>query len=324
MTRAIRIDRVSGPEVLTLQEVDRGDPQPGQIAIQHTAIGVNYIDIYHRAGVYPLSLPAILGVEGAGIVVAVGPDVEGIKVGDRVAYAGGAPGAYSVERVLDAARAILLPDAISDEQAASGLFAGLTAQFLLREVHEVKAGETIVIHAAAGKVGLIMCQWAHHLGATVVGAVGSDEKARIAAEHGCDVPVVYAREAVSQAVMRATGGAKAHVVYDSVGKNTFTDSLDCLRPKGLLVSFGVASGETPPLDLRILMAKGSLFVTRPSFAHYMNETSTYRVAAQELFTLVGTGTISIATGQRFALKDAAAAHRSLEERRTMAATILIP
>ena len=324
MTRAIRLDRVGGPEVLSLREVDRGEPQPGQIAIRHTAIGVNYMDIYHRSGVYPLPLPATLGVEGAGTVVAVGPEVERIKIGDRVAYAGGATGAYSVERVLDAARAVLLPDAISDEQAVSGLFAGLTAQFLLRQVHPVKAGETIVIHAAAGKVGRIMCQWAKHLGATVIGTVGSDEKARIAAGHGCDVPVVYTREAVPEAVLRATGGAKAHVVYDSVGKDTFADSLDCLRPKGLLVSFGVASGETPPVDLRVLLAKGSLFVTRPSFGHYMNETAAYRDAVRELFALVASGTISIVTGQRFALEDAAAAHRSLEERRTTAATILIP
>jgi NADPH2:quinone reductase len=324
MTSAIRLDQIGGPEVLSFREVDCGEPQPGQIAIRHTAIGVNYIDIYHRTGVYPLPLPATLGVEGAGVVVAVGAKVEGIQIGDRVAYAGGPPGAYSLERVLDAARAVLLPGTISDEKAVSGLFAGLTAQFLLRQVHPVKAGETVVVHAAAGKVGLIMCQWAHHLGATVIGTVSSDEKARIAVENGCDVPVVYTREAVPQAVSRATGGAKAHVVYDSVGKNTFIDSLECLRPKGLLVSFGVASGETPLLDLRLLLAKGSLFVTRPSFGHYMNETATYRKAVQELFSLVTAGVISFPIGQRFALKDAATAHRSLEERRTTAATILVP
>jgi len=324
MSQVVRIDRTGGPDVLSCQVVPCGEPQTGEIAIRHTAIGVNYIDIYHRTGVYPLPLPATLGVEGAGVVTAVGAGVEGFAVGDRVAYAGGAPGAYSTERILSAARAVQLPEGVSGEQAASGLFAGLTAQFLLRQVREVKAGETIVVHAAAGKVGLIMCQWAHDLGAKVIGTVSNDEKARIAAEHGCDVPIIYTRESLPDAVSRATGGAMAHVVYDSIGKDTLAASLDCLRPKGLLVSFGVASGETAPLDLRLLLAKGSLFVTRPSFGHYVGETSAYRDAVREFLAMVAAKKILIATGQRFALKDTAAAHRALEARQTTAATILVP
>jgi NADPH2:quinone reductase len=324
MTRAMRMERTGGPEVLTWTETDVAEPGAGQVGIRHTAIGVNYIDVYHRTGVYPLPLPATPGVEGAGVVVSVGAGVDGLKVGDRVAYAGGAPGAYSEHRVLDAARALRLPDAIGDEQAASGLFSGLTARFLLRDVYRVASDDVVLIHAAAGKVGLLMCQWARHLGATVIGTVGSEAKAAVAAEHGCRFPILYTRDDVPEALLRATGGAKAHVVYDSVGKDTFADSLDCLRPKGMLVSFGVASGETPPLDLRLLLAKGSLFVTRPSFGHYMGETSAYRAAAQELFGLVTAGTLTFPTGQHFALKDAAAAHRALEERRTTAATILVP
>lgn len=324
MTRAVRMDRTGGPDVLSFQDVTEAAPGPGQIAVRHTAIGVNYIDVYHRSGVYPLPLPATPGVEGAGIVTAVGPGVDGFRIGDRIAYAGGAPGAYSEHRVLDAARAIVLPDTIHDDQAASLLFSGLTAQFLLRRVYAVEAGDVVVVHAAAGKVGLLLCQWAHHLGATVIGSVGTDEKAEVASRHGCDFPVVYTRDKVSEAVARITAGAKAHVVYDSVGKDTFADSLDCLRVRGLLVSFGVASGETPPLDLRLLLTKGSLYVTRPSFGHYMSDPGDYQAAAAELFALVADGVLTVPLGQRFALADAAAAHRSLEARRTTGASILVP
>jgi NADPH2:quinone reductase len=324
MTHVIRVERVGAPEVMTWREFDVGDPGKGQVRIRHTAIGVNYIDIYHRTGVYSLALPATLGLEGAGIVTSLGRGVERLRIGDRIAYAGGPPGAYSEERVIDEARAVPLPETISDEQAASGLFSGLTAYFLLRQVYRAKPGDIVFIHAAAGKVGLLMCQWARHLGATVIGTVGSDAKAAMAVAHGCHVPIVYTRENVPEAVLRASGGAKAHVVYDSVGKDTFMDSLDCLRPKGMLVSFGVASGETPMLDLRLLLSKGSLFVTRPSFGHYMSELTVYHAAARELFELITNGILTVPTGQRFALKDAASAHRSLEERRTTAATVLIP
>jgi NADPH:quinone reductase len=276
MARAIRIERVGGPEVLVWKEIDTGEPGPGQVRIRHTAIGINYIDIYHRTGVYPLPLPAVLGLEAAGTVIAVGPGVTRVRPCDRVAYAGGPPGAYAEERVMGEDRLIVLPSGVDPEQAASVMFSGLTAQFLLRQVYPVKPGDVVLIHAAAGKVGLLLCQWAKRLGATVIGTVSNDAKAELVTQNGCDFPIIYTREKVSESVTRITGGAKVNVVYDSVGRDTFADSLDSLRPKGMLISFGVASGETPPLDLRLLLSKGSLFVTRPSFGHYMGEPEGYR------------------------------------------------
>jgi NADPH:quinone reductase len=324
MTHAMRVEQIGGPEMLSWQEVDVAKLDPGQVRVRHAAIGINYIDIYHRSGVYPLSLPAVLGLEAAGTVVAVGTGVTRVRPGDRIAYAGGPPGAYAEERVMGEDRLIVLPSTVNGEQAASVLFSGLTARFLLRQVYPVKAGEVVLIHAAAGNVGLLLCQWAKHLGATVIGTVGSDAKAELAMQNGCEFPIVYTRENVAECVARITGGAKASVVYDSVGRDTFAHSLDSLRPKGMLVSFGVASGDTPPLDLRLLQSKGSLFVTRPSFGHYMSEPETYRAAADELLALVGEGVLRVITNHRFALRDAAAAHRAIEGRQTTGACLLIP
>jgi NADPH:quinone reductase len=324
MTRAIRIDRVGGPEVLAWDEIATAEPGPGQVHIRHAAIGINYIDIYHRSGVYPMALPAVLGLEAAGTAIAVGPGVTRIRPGDRIAYAGGPPGAYAEERVMGEDQLIVLPPSVDAEQAASALFSGLTAQFLLRQVYPVKAGDVVLIHAAAGKVGLLLCQWAKHLGATVIGTVGNDAKAELVKQNGCDFPIVYTREKVAECVARITHGAKVNVVYDSVGSETFADSLDSLRPKGMLVSFGVASGETPLLDLRLLLSKGSLFVTRPSFGHYMGEPGGYRAAASELLALVQSGALKIVTNHRFPLRDAAIAHRTIEGRQTTGACLLIP
>jgi NADPH2:quinone reductase len=285
---------------------------------------MNYIDIYHRSGVYPLSMPAVLGLEAAGTVITVGPGVTRVRPGELVAYAGGPPGAYAEERVMGEDRLIVLPSGVDAEQAASVMFSGLTAQFLLRQVYPVKAGDVVLIHAAAGKVGLLLCQWAKRLGATVIGTVGNDAKAELVKQNGCDFPIIYTREKVSERVARITDGAKVNVVYDSVGRDTFAESLDSLRPKGMLVSFGVASGETPPLDLQLLLSKGSLFLTRPSFGHYMGEPESYRAAASELLALVQTGALKIITNHRFALRDAATAHRTMEGRQTTGACLLIP
>jgi NADPH:quinone reductase len=322
--RAIRIERVGGPEVLAWEEIDTAEPGPGQVRVRHAAIGINYIDIYHRSGVYPLQLPAVLGLEAAGTVVTVGPGVTRVRPGDRVAYAGGPPGAYAEERVMGEDRLIVLPSGVDAEQAASVMFSGLTAQFLLRQVYPVKAGDVVLIHAAAGKVGLLLCQWAKQLGATVIGTVGNDAKAELVKQNGCDFPIIYTREKVSERVARITDAAKVNVVYDSVGRDTFADSLDSLRPKGMLVSFGVASGETPPLDLRLLLSKGSLFVTRPSFGHYMGEPESYRAAASELLALVQAGALKIITNHRFPLRNAATAHRTMEGRQTTGACLLMP
>jgi len=322
--RAIRIERVGGPEVLAWEEIGTAEPGPGQARIRHAAIGLNYIDIYHRSGVYPLPLPAVPGLEAAGTVITVGPGVTRVRPGDRVAYAGGPPGAYAEERVMGEDRLIVLPSGVDAEQAASVMFSGLTAQFLLRQVYPVKAGDVVLIHAAAGKVGLLLCQWAKQLGATVIGTVGNDAKAELAKQNGCDFPIVYTREKVSERVALITDGAKVNVVYDSVGRDTFVDSLDSLRPKGMLVSFGVASGETPPLDLRLLLSKGSLFVTRPSFGHYMGEPESYRAAASELLALVQAGALKIITNHRFPLRNAATAHRTMEGRQTTGACLLMP
>jgi len=324
MARAIRIERVGGPEVLTWEEIDAGEPGPGQARIRHAAIGINFIDIYHRTGVYPLPLPAALGLEAAGTVIAVGPGVTRVRPGDRVAYAGGPPGAYAEERVMGEDRLIVLPPGLDPEHAASVMFSGLTAHFLLRQVYSVRPGEVVLIHAAAGKVGLLLCQWAKHLGATVIGTVGNDAKAELVKQNGCDFPIIYTREKVSESVMRITDGTKVNVVYDSVGRDTFADSLDSLRPKGMLVSFGVASGETPPLDLRLLLSKGSLFVTRPSFGHYMGKPESYRASADELLALVQAGTLKIITNHQFSLREASAAHRAIEGRQTTGACLLIP
>jgi len=321
VTHAIRVHETGGPDVLRWEEVEVGDPGAGQVTLRQEAAGLNYIDVYHRIGLYPQPLPFTPGVEGAGVVEAVGPGVTGLKAGDRVAYAG-PTGGYSEMRVIDADRLVKVPDSISGEQAASMMLKGMTAHMLLRSVHRVEPGETILIHAAAGGVGLIVCQWAKALGAIVIGTVGSDEKAELARAHGCDHPIVYTRQDFAAEVERITEGKKLPVVYDSVGKDTFLKSLDCLRPRGLMVSFGNASGPVDPVPPGILAQKGSLFLTRPTLFHYIADRAELEMAARELFDVVESGKVKIEIKQRFALKDAAEAHRALEARKTSGSTIL--
>jgi NADPH2:quinone reductase len=324
MVHAIRFHQPGGPEVLTWEEIEVGDPGPGQVRLRQTAIGLNFIDTYHRTGLYPLpSMPAIPGLEGAGVVEAVGSGVS-LQVGDRVAYAGGPVGAYAEVRLMPADRLVPLPSWIDDKQAAAMMLQGMTAQFLLRSCHPVQPGETILVHAAAGGVGLILCQWARKLGATVIGTVGSDEKAELAREHGCTHPIVYTRENFVERVKEITDGDGVPVVYDSVGKDTFMNSLDCLRPRGLMVLFGQSSGSVPPVDLGILAAKGSLYVTRPTLFVYTAKRDDLMTSAADLFDAVHSGDVKIDVRQTFALKDAADAHRALHSRATMGSTVLLP
>jgi NADPH2:quinone reductase len=322
MPHAIRIHENGGPEVLKWEEVDVGDPRPGQVKIRQEAAGLNFIDVYHRTGLYKQELPFTPGVEGAGVVEAVGPDVTGLNVGDRVAYAGPI-GGYAEERLIDAGRLVKLPDSISSERAAGMMLQGLTAHMLLRGVHRVQPGETILVHAAAGGVGLIMCQWAKALGATVIGTVGSDEKAELARAHGCDHPVVYTRQDFVAEVERITEGAKLPVVYDGVGRDTFMKSLDCLHRRGMMASFGNASGPVDPFPPTLLAQKGSLFLTRPTMYDYVATREELETAAKDLFDMVASGKVKIEVKQRFALKDAAEAHRALEARRTSGSTVLV-
>jgi len=325
MARAIRIHETGGPEVLRWEEVEVGRPGQGEVLLRQTAVGLNFIDTYHRTGLYPLpGFPSGLGMEGAGVVEAVGPEVKEVKAGDRVAYAGGPPGAYAERRVLPAGRLVTLPDSISDQQAAGMMLKGLTAHYLVRLTYPVKAGETVLIHAAAGGVGLILCQWAKHLGATVIGTVSTEEKAALVRQHGCDQPVLYTREDVVARVKELTGGAGVPVVYDSVGKDTFFDSLDCLRPRGLMVTYGNSSGAVPPVSLLELSKRGSLFVTRPTLMHHTASREELLANAAELFEVVGSGAVKIEVNQSYALKDAAQAHRHLEARQTTGSTVLIP
>jgi len=321
MPHAIRIHETGGPDVLKWEEVAVGEPGPGQVRLRHEAVGLNFIDVYHRTGLYPQQRPFTPGVEGAGVVEAVGNGVTNVGVGDRVAYAGPL-GSYAEERLIDADRLIRLPDAISSEQAGAMMLQGLTAHMLLRQVHAVKAGETILIHAAAGGVGLIVCQWAKALGATVIGTVGSDAKAELARAHGCDHPILYKEQDFAAEVDRITQGRKLPVVYDSVGRDTFAKSLDCLAPRGLMVSFGNASGAPDPIAPGVLSQKGSLFLTRPTLFDYIADRSELEQAAAALFDVVASGKVRIEVKQRFALKNAAAAHRALEARETSGSTIL--
>jgi NADPH:quinone reductase len=321
MTHAIRVHQTGGPEVLQWEEVEVGKPGPGQVRLRQEAVGLNYIDVYHRTGLYSQPLPFIPGVEGAGIVEAVGADVTDVKPGDRVAYAGPI-GGYAEARTIDADRLVKLPDSIPTEQAAAMMLQGMTAHMLLRQVYRVKEGDTILIHAAAGGVGLIVCQWAKALGATVIGTVGSDAKAELARANGCDHPIVYTRQDFVAEVERITGGAKLPVVYDSIGRDTFMKSLDCLAPRGMMVSFGNASGPVDPFPPGILAQKGSLFLTRPTLYHYIAARAELEGAASELFEMVTSGKVKIEVKQRFALKDAAEAHRALEARETTGSTVL--
>jgi NADPH:quinone reductase len=322
MVQAIRFEKTGGPDVLIWQQVSVDKPGPGQVRLKHTAVGLNYIDTYQRSGLYPMQLPSGLGGEGAGIIEEVGPGVAGLKVGDRVAYAGGPPGAYSEARVMPADRLVPVPDGITDQQAAAMMLKGMTAWYLVRRTHVVKPGETILIHAAAGGVGQIVCQWAKHLGATVIGTVGSDEKAALVKQHGCDHPIVYTREDFVARVGEITGGKKVPVVYDSVGKDTFFKSLDCLAPLGLLALFGQSSGSVPPVDLGILAGKGSLFVTRPTLNTYTASREDLLTAANDLFNVVKSGAVKISVNQTYPLRDAAQAHRDLESRKTTGQTVL--
>jgi NADPH2:quinone reductase len=321
MPHAIRVHETGGPEVLKWEEVEVGEPGPGQVRIRQEAAGLNFIDVYHRTGLYPQPLPFTPGVEGAGVIDAVGPGVTDLSVGDRVAY-GGPVGGYAELRLVPADRLVKLPDSISSEQAAAMMLQGMTAEMLLRRVHQVKAGETILVHAAAGGVGLILCQWAKALGATVIGTVGSEEKAELARSHGCDHPIIYTRQDFVAEVDRITGGAKVAVVYDGVGRDTFMKSLDCLHRRGMMASFGNASGAVEPFDALLLARKGSLFLTRPTLYDYTLDPADLQQSARALFDVVESGKVKIEIGQRFALADAAEAHRALEGRKTSGSTVL--
>ena len=322
--KAIRIAETGGPEVMKLVDVEVGPPGPGQVRVRQTAIGLNYIDTYHRSGLYPLQFPSGLGLEAAGVVEEVGEGVTSLKPGDRIAYGTGPIGAYADIRNLPANRLVKLPAAISDETAAGMMLKGMTARYLLRATYVVKPGDTILLHAAAGGVGLIMSQWAKALGATVIGTVGSDAKAATARAHGCDHVINYSTEDTVKRVRELTGGKGVPVVYDGVGKDTLMISLDCLSPRGLLVSFGNASGAVPPLDLLLLSAKGSLYVTRPTLNTYTASDADLQETAQDLVDVVASGKVKIPVNQRHALADVVQAHRDLESRRTTGTTVLLP
>ena len=325
MTKAIRIHAPGGPEALRWEDVTVGDPGPGEVRLRQTAVGLNYIDVYHRSGLYPLpNMPAVIGLEGAGVVDAVGAQVTELKVGDRVAYAAPPPGAYAQARLMPADRLIKLPDAIDDRQAAAMMLQGMTVRYLIRRTYPVKKGDTVVFHAAAGGVGLIACQWLKHLGVTVIGTVGSPEKAALAKAHGCTHTINYRTEDFAARVREITGGAGVPVVYDSVGKDTFEGSLKCLRPLGLLVGFGNASGPVPPFELGRLSALGSLFITRPTLMTYTAKREDLVATAQELFDVVTSGAVKIEINQTYPLAETAQAHRDLEARKTTGSTILLP
>lgn len=324
MTHAIRFHQTGGPEVLRWEEVALPPLQPNEATVKHHAVGLNFIDIYHRTGLYPVPLPSGIGLEGAGVVEAVGSAVTDFKPGDRVAYAGGPLGAYAEQRNIPNDRLVKLPAALSFEQGAAMMLQGMTAQYLLRRTYRVQPGDPILIHAAAGGVGLIVCQWAKALGATVIGTVSSDEKAALAHAHGCDHTIIYARENFTQRVKEITGGVGVPVVYDSIGKDTFTASLDCLRPLGLMVSFGNASGPVPPFDLGELSKRGSLFITRPTLFGYVGPRNDLVRSATELFDMVTSGKVKIEVNQRYALKDAAQAQSDLAVRKTTGSTVLRP
>ncbi len=322
--KAIRIHRTGGPEVLELEEVALAAPGPGEALVKQTAIGLNFIDVYHRTGLYPLPLPSGIGQEAAGVVEALGQGVTEVAVGDRVGYAVGALGSYAEARLVRAERLIKLPPQVSDDCAAAILLKGLTSEYLIRRAVAIKAGDIVLFHAAAGGVGSLACRWLKALGARVIGTVGSDEKARLARESGCDEVIVYTREDFAVRFRELTGGRGANVVYDSVGKETLAKSLDCLEPRGMLVSFGNASGKPDPLDILVLSNKGSLYVTRPKLADYVATRSELLTAADALFRAYEAGQVQPQIGQRFPLERAADAHRALEARATIGSTLLIP
>jgi len=325
MTGCIRVHETGGPEVLRWEEAPVRDPGPGEVRLRQTAVGLNFIDVYFRKGLYPApGLPFVPGMEGAGVVEAVGAGVSDLAPGDRVAYAGAPIGSYAESRVMPADRLVRLPEGIDDRTGAAMMLKGMTARYLLKRTARLEPGETILFHAAAGGVGLIACQWARDLGVRVIGTVGSEEKAALAAAHGCDHPVIYTRENVVDRVREITGGKGVSVAYDSVGKDTFEASLDCLRPRGLLVSFGQSSGPVPPFDIGLLNLKGSLFLTRPSLFHYTSDRADLLETAGDLFDAVTRGAVRIEVNQTYPLREAARAHRDLETRRTTGSTVLLP
>ncbi len=323
MPNAIRIHELGGPEVLSWEEITVGEPGPGEVRLRQTAVGLNFIDVYFRTGLYKApALPFIPGLEGAGVVEAMGAGVDTLAVGDRVAYATQPLGAYAEARVMAADRLVKVPDSVDDQTAAAMMLQGMTAQYLLRQTYPVQAGQTILFHAVAGGVGLIACQWAKHLGATVIGTVGSEAKAELARAHGCDHTINYKSEDFVARVREITEGRGVPVVYDSVGKDTFMKSLECLSPRGMLVSFGQSSGAVAPLDPGILSARGSLYLTRPTLFTYTAKPEDLQATARELFEVVGAGHVKIEVNQHFPLRDAAEAHRALEARRTTGSSVL--
>ena len=324
MVHAIRFHETGGPEVLRWETVEVGAPAPGQVRVRHEAVGLNFIDTYHRTGLYPLPLPSGIGLEGAGVVEAIGEGVSNVRVGDRVAYAGGPVGAYSEARCMPAAPLLRLPDAIDFRTGAAMMLQGLTSAYLLRKTYRVQAGDAVLIHAAAGGVGLIACQWAKALGATVIGTTSSEEKAALARAHGADHIIFYNREDVAKRVREITGGEGVAVVYDGVGKDTFMGSLDSLRTRGMMVSFGNASGPVAPFDPLLLSQKGSIFITRPTLMHHTAKREELEELGGELFAMVASGKVRIEVNQTYALRDAAQAHIDLEARRTTGSTILLP
>lgn len=324
MSKAIRIERHGGPEVLQWVDAEVGVPGPGEVRVRHTAVGLNFIDTYHRSGLYPLKLPAGLGSEAAGVIEGLGPGVDEFAVGDRIAYAGGAPGAYAEARVMPAARLVKLPRGISDRVGAALLLKGMTAHYLLRQTWPVKRGDVLLVHAAAGGVGSVLAPWARHLGATVIGTAGGAAKVRRALAAGCHHAIDYLAQDFVKEVKALTGGRGVDVVYDAVGKDTFIGSLDCLRPRGLMVTFGNASGKPPPLDPLLLSEKGSLFLTRPTLAHYTARREDLLLAAKAVFHVVRAGVVTADIGQTYALADAAQAHRDLAARRTSGSSVLLP
>jgi NADPH2:quinone reductase len=323
MAKAMRYHKQGGPEVMQYEDVQPGDPGAGQVRIRHTAIGVNFVDVYQRSGLYPMQLPMVAGNEGAGVVEAVGQGVTELKAGDRVAYTG-LPGSYCEQRLVPADRMVKLPQGISDEQAASMMLKGLTVHYLIYTTYPVKKGETVLWHAAAGGVGLIACQWLKALGVTVIATAGSDEKCALAKAHGAEHVINYSRENFVERVKSITGGKGLPVVYDAVGKSTWDGSLDCLRPRGLMVSFGNASGAVPPVNIGILQTKGSLYLTRPTLATHIASRADLVERAGALFDMVRSGKVKIETTQRYKLADAVQAHRDLEGRKTTGSIVLQP
>jgi NADPH2:quinone reductase len=324
MARAIRIHEAGGPEVLRLEDVELMAPGAGEVQVRHTVIGLNYIDVYDRSGLYPQKLPAGLGREAAGVITALGPKARGFRVGDRVAYVHNVPGCYAEARNVPASMLVKVPAGVSDEQAAVLMLKGQTACYLLRRTYRVKRGDVIVVHAAAGGVGLILSQWGKALGATVIGIVGSDEKAKLAKKNGCKHVLVRGRDAIAESVRKLTKGAGAHVVYDAVGKDTFFESLDCLRKRGLMVLYGSASGPVPPFSPQELAKRGSLFLTRPTLFDYTADRQELESMARETFAVAKKKVVKVQIHQRYKLEDAALAHRDLEARNTTGASVIVP